>query len=165
MRLGRLPSSLRVLLTSLAITCGAVPVSTEQVLTPENFQTSIAHGVWFIEHYSPYCGHCRQFAPTWDELVKIGEADVPTINLAQVNCAVHGGTWSPTLSPTTLVMRPRPLHSERYQGIPNSEYLQGWQLRRNLQRQQRSRQTGPIHQAPCAFTSSASPSPSFTTIF
>ncbi|KIY69040.1 thioredoxin-domain-containing protein [Cylindrobasidium torrendii FP15055 ss-10] len=83
----------QALLTSLAITCSAVPVNTETVLralNPENFKTSVANGVWFVEHYSPYCGHCRHFAPTWEELVKISETDVQGVTLAQVNCAVDG---------------------------------------------------------------------------
>ncbi|KAF9045695.1 thioredoxin-domain-containing protein [Hymenopellis radicata] len=90
MKFGRGPISLRLLLTSLAITCGAVPVKTEQVLTPENFKSSIASGAWLVEHFSPYCGHCKAFAPTWEELVKISETEVPGIKLAQVNCAVNG---------------------------------------------------------------------------
>ena len=47
------------------------------------------HGLRFVEHFSPYCHHCRAFAPTWDELVD-DYAGSP-INLAQVDCIVHGG--------------------------------------------------------------------------
>ncbi|KAF2877486.1 thioredoxin-like protein [Massariosphaeria phaeospora] len=28
----------------------------------------ISHGNWFVEFYSPQCGHCRRFAPTWQTL-------------------------------------------------------------------------------------------------
>jgi hypothetical protein len=54
--------------------------------------------VRFIEHFSPYCSHCRHFAPTWGELVEDFKAHEETgINLAQVNCATHGGQYcSPT---------------------------------------------------------------------
>jgi thiol-disulfide isomerase/thioredoxin len=47
-------------------------------------------GFRFVEHFSPYCHHCRQFQPTWDDLVN-HYAGSP-VNLAQVNCAVYGGT-------------------------------------------------------------------------
>ena len=48
----------------------------------------------FIEHFSPYCHHCLNFAPTWTQLVEETEKKAdPGIRLAQVNCAVHGGTF------------------------------------------------------------------------
>ncbi|KAH9896139.1 thioredoxin-like protein [Cubamyces lactineus] len=66
------------------------------ILTADNFESTIAEGVWFIEYMSPYCGHCRSFAPTWERLVeKNGEKADPGIYLAQVNCAAHGGTPAP----------------------------------------------------------------------
>jgi thiol-disulfide isomerase/thioredoxin len=46
-------------------------------------------GLRFVEHFSPYCHHCRQFAPTWDELVDDYAGSL--VNLAQVNCAIYGG--------------------------------------------------------------------------
>ncbi|OCH93224.1 thioredoxin-domain-containing protein [Obba rivulosa] len=87
----QLPWSL--LISSLTLAVAALPVESAQllVLTPENFDNTISQGVWFVEHFSPYCGHCRKFAPTWEKLVEETEqlAD-PGIHLAQVNCAVHG---------------------------------------------------------------------------
>ena len=44
-----------------------------------------------IENFSPYCGHCREFAPTWAKLVSETKAQSdPGISLAQVNCIVYG---------------------------------------------------------------------------
>ena len=45
----------------------------------------------FVEHFSPYCPHCRHFAPTWDTLVQhyASEAD-PGVHLAQVDCSLNG---------------------------------------------------------------------------
>ncbi|KAI0719220.1 thioredoxin-domain-containing protein [Fomitopsis betulina] len=90
-RLLRLPTSL--LLASLAI--AALPVTPDDVpllvLTPEDFEQTVASGVWFVEHFSPYCGHCRSFLPTWKLLVQeLSNSSDPGIHLAQVNCAVHG---------------------------------------------------------------------------
>ena len=46
----------------------------------------------FVEHFSPYCHHCKAFMPTWEKLVdKYENMPNPGIHLAQVNCAVHGG--------------------------------------------------------------------------
>lgn len=55
------------------------------------------HFIWtnvggprLVEHFSPYCPHCRAFAPTWDALND--DYDGSGVNLAQVNCVVNGGT-------------------------------------------------------------------------
>ncbi|KAL0575530.1 hypothetical protein V5O48_006453 [Marasmius crinis-equi] len=78
------------LLSSITLSSTALPVHSTE-LTPANFKSSISKGVWLIEHFSPYCGHCKAFAPTWDDLVKENEAQSnPGIRLAQVNCVTHG---------------------------------------------------------------------------
>lgn len=44
-----------------------------------------------MEHFSPYCGHCKSFAPTWAQLAgDTASTPDPGIQLAQVNCVVHG---------------------------------------------------------------------------
>ncbi|TFY63356.1 hypothetical protein EVG20_g6352 [Dentipellis fragilis] len=90
-QIARIPCSL--LIASLTLAGLALPVQSESlVLTPDNFKDTIAHGYWFIEHFSPYCGHCRDFAPTWNKLV---DDYAPTqVHLAQVNCAVNGDLCS-----------------------------------------------------------------------
>ncbi|KIL63362.1 hypothetical protein M378DRAFT_164675 [Amanita muscaria Koide BX008] len=59
-------------------------------LTPDTFKSSIASGHWVIEHFSPSCPHCRQFAPTWEKLVGEAKTEFPDVRLAQVNCALYG---------------------------------------------------------------------------
>lgn len=90
--LRELPISL--LLTSLALASAALPVHSTK-LTPDNFKETIAGGLWFIEHFSPYCSHCQSFAPTWEKLIEETEKDTPTVRLAQVDCALYGGRSSP----------------------------------------------------------------------
>jgi len=73
----------------------AAPVETPEIeileLTPDNFKQTVSDGFWFIEHFSPFCHHCRQFAPTWKTLVQDALTEIPHVKLATVNCAVHGG--------------------------------------------------------------------------
>ncbi|KAJ7171825.1 protein disulfide isomerase [Mycena crocata] len=82
-----------ILLTSFALASAALPAQTASTLkpplTPDNFKSTIAKGVWFVEHFSPYCGHCRAFAPTWEKLVEHSESSAG-VQLAQVDCSVNG---------------------------------------------------------------------------
>ena len=88
--LGELSFSMLVTLLMLAVS--ALPVeSSRSELTPETFGSSIKHGLWFIEHYSPYCGHCKAFKSTWDQLVVEVEKEMPTVRLSTINCIINGG--------------------------------------------------------------------------
>ncbi|KAI0773638.1 thioredoxin-like protein [Fomes fomentarius] len=87
--------SFSLLVSSVILASTALPVQSSEtellVLTPDNFDSTVAQGVWFIEHFSPYCRHCRDFLPTWTQLYEENEKKAdPGIHLAQVNCAVHG---------------------------------------------------------------------------
>ncbi|KAJ3572597.1 hypothetical protein NP233_g2977 [Leucocoprinus birnbaumii] len=90
----RVPKSLTELplslvLTTLALVSSAASVQLQQ-LTPANFKESTEKGLWFVEHFSPFCVHCRRFAPTWEKLVGESESEIPSVHLAQVDCSVHG---------------------------------------------------------------------------
>ncbi|KAJ8556678.1 hypothetical protein ON010_g9287 [Phytophthora cinnamomi] len=41
--------------------------------------------VWLVDFYSPWCPHCRQFAPQWEEVANV-YADVATVQLGAVDC-------------------------------------------------------------------------------
>jgi hypothetical protein len=86
--LTELPLSL--VLTTLSVVSSVSGAQLQQ-LTPANFKDSTARGLWFVEHFSPYCVHCRQFAPTWEKLVGDCEKEIPSVHLAQVDCSVNGG--------------------------------------------------------------------------
>ncbi|KAF8815825.1 protein disulfide isomerase [Phlegmacium glaucopus] len=89
--LKELPFSMLVTLIALAVS--ALPVNTLD-LTPETFGPTVKNGLWFVEHYSPHCHHCRSFKPTWDQLVVESKKEIPTVALATINCALYGDLCS-----------------------------------------------------------------------
>jgi len=95
----RLPASLLAVSLSLLVASApaqVTPARKQSVeLNPDNFDVSTATGTWFIKFFSPYCPHCRHFAPMWQELVEDVDA-IPsaTLNMGEVNCAVYGDLCS-----------------------------------------------------------------------
>jgi protein disulfide-isomerase-like protein len=84
-------SPLSLFTTWFVLQAAAAPAAGSQVLTPQDFKQTIADGIWFIEHFSPYCRHCRNFEPTWNRVVDKFEKNPDLgIHLAQVNCALNG---------------------------------------------------------------------------
>lgn len=61
-------------------------------LTANDFQSGISTDLTFVEFYSPWCGHCKRFAPTFKNLAEIQEhwAD-EGFRIKRVNCATSGG--------------------------------------------------------------------------
>ncbi|KDR74372.1 hypothetical protein GALMADRAFT_250250 [Galerina marginata CBS 339.88] len=84
-----LPRSLLSTSFLLLAFSAVIPVSSTE-LTPETFKQTVDKGLWFIEHFSPYCSHCKHFKPTWDQLVVEAKTEVPSVKLATVDCIMHG---------------------------------------------------------------------------
>ncbi|KAM0789100.1 hypothetical protein ACM66B_003156 [Microbotryomycetes sp. NB124-2] len=76
-------------LTPLAL--GAPIPTAGPSLTLETWDR-VQKGTWLVEHYSPYCIHCKNFAPKWKELVdkRESEAAQSDFHFAQVDCAANG---------------------------------------------------------------------------
>ncbi|CAO1618120.1 unnamed protein product [Jaminaea pallidilutea] len=56
------------------------------------FDPSIKSGMWFVEFFSPYCGHCRHFAPTYADLAEIQAPleESSQFYIRRVNCVEQG---------------------------------------------------------------------------
>ncbi|KAL7796538.1 thioredoxin-like protein [Trichoderma ceciliae] len=54
-------------------------------LTAENFQrlVTMTQDAWFIKFYAPWCPHCQDMAPTWEQLAKTMKGK---LNIGEVNC-------------------------------------------------------------------------------
>lgn len=59
-----------------------------QVLDPKSFREKVqkGNGVWLVEFYAPWCGHCRNLAPEWKKAAKALDG---VVNVAAVDCDQH----------------------------------------------------------------------------
>ena len=57
-------------------------------LNPNNFENRVvdSEGVWVVEFYAPWCGHCKSFAP---EYQKAAKALKGIIGVGAVDCDQH----------------------------------------------------------------------------
>ncbi|KIO27085.1 hypothetical protein M407DRAFT_194282 [Tulasnella calospora MUT 4182] len=90
-----LPLSWSPLLCAFATFALGAPVAEAndlKQLSMDNFSSSVAKGLWLVEHFSPYCPHCRNFEPTWRKLTEEYQAAEAASNfyMAQVNCITQG---------------------------------------------------------------------------
>ncbi|MBW0480457.1 hypothetical protein O181_020172 [Austropuccinia psidii MF-1] len=58
-------------------------------LNEANYNSTIQKGLWFIEHFSPFCPHCQDFAPSWINLTKENNQS-SYLNFGQIDCIAQG---------------------------------------------------------------------------
>ncbi|KAI0227851.1 Thioredoxin domain-containing protein 5 [Lamellibrachia satsuma] len=56
--------------------------------TADNFADIVAEDTTFVKFFAPWCGHCKNLAPTWKELADAYAAN-PRIKVAKVDCTEH----------------------------------------------------------------------------
>ncbi|KAJ9609544.1 hypothetical protein H2200_005871 [Cladophialophora chaetospira] len=49
----------------------------------DEFAETIKDGYWWVKHYSPYCGHCKAVAPTWQTLYEFYATSDPLQGLTK----------------------------------------------------------------------------------
>jgi len=52
-------------------------VPPSQEIAGDDLDETIKSGYWMVEFFSPYCGHCKHFAPTWQTMYEFYYTDDP----------------------------------------------------------------------------------------
>jgi protein disulfide isomerase len=56
-------------------------------LTTSDFEEKTTNDLWFIMFHAPWCGHCKQLAPTWNSVAYHLKGKV---NIGKVDCTANG---------------------------------------------------------------------------
>lgn len=100
-------------------------------LDSSSFHSTLKKGVWLVEFYAPWCGHCKNLAPEWE---KTARALRSIIGVAAVDADEHkqlAQEWQIKGFPTIKLMyrdTSGKLKSKDYQGGRDAKSIVQWAL-------------------------------------
>ncbi|XP_018429042.1 PREDICTED: protein disulfide-isomerase A6 isoform X4 [Nanorana parkeri] len=116
---------LSVLLCSLYLAVRGMYSASDDVveLTLSNFNREViqSDGLWLVEFYAPWCGHCQTLAPAWK---KAATALKGIVNVGAVDADQHkslGSRYEIRGYPTIMIFGANKDQPESYQGARSTE--------------------------------------------
>ena len=98
-----------------------------EVADKQTHMVNPAGNDWFVEFYSPYCGHCQHLAPIWD---KYHSRNKESLNVARVDCTGDGNelchAFGIRMYPTLLYMPKGQNQCYKYKGDRSVEAFESW---------------------------------------
>lgn len=64
------------------------PVKSLVELNDLTFNVHVSKGKHFVKFYAPWCFHCKNLAPTWEELAKSLEHE-ESVSIAKIDCTEY----------------------------------------------------------------------------
>lgn len=121
-------SALALVLVIAAVTAVTADVV---VLTDATYADKLKERdtLWFVKFYAPWCGHCKNMAPAWEQLGK-AVADESGIEIASVDCTTSKATCTKAdiRSYPTLKVFYNGEEVKKYQGPRDVESLKSFVL-------------------------------------
>jgi protein disulfide-isomerase-like protein len=79
-------SRVLLLLAACLIACSFTHAAQVTTLTTENFDTLTAEGKWILDFFAPWCPHCQQLEPVFEEAaIKVAKS-VAGVRFGQIDC-------------------------------------------------------------------------------
>lgn len=71
--------------------------------TSDDMQRYTGRGLALVKFYAPWCGHCRQFAPTFENLADDYEGDVSFLAVNVDDARQLATSWNAQTIPTVVL--------------------------------------------------------------
>ncbi|XP_065898248.1 protein disulfide-isomerase A6 homolog [Dysidea avara] len=113
----------------LLVSCAAFYSPGDNVveLNPTNFQHKViqSDGIWLVEFYAPWCGHCQSLAPAWKKAAGTLKG---VVNVGAVDADSHkqlAGQYGIRGFPTIKIFGANKNQPEDYQGARSADAIIG----------------------------------------